>query len=304
MIRDEIKKLFSDSDVDSAYLIECIGDTYPAYVVRFLNCVGVAIPYNGSEVKEDFANAEIHTGTLVINGTPNECLFLTSGIESTRNEFAVFCEDFVDPGVDGIKRKEIISHPIDWWKNWKQLIGNAITEKRPYAVLGELLMYEYLLKNGIKVEWGGPKATSHDLVGKEEEYEVKSTTSRYDKIIHVAGQFQMQKEKRLYLYFCRFEQNVNGVSINDVVERMITQIGESREELNGKLALQGYGVGTSARNEKYQVHEVMQYEVNDEFPKITPESFVGGNIPKGIAHVEYNVDLSLLDGTAIEIEKY
>lgn len=34
---------------------------------------------------------------------------------------------------------------------------------------------------------------------------------------------------------------------------------------------------------------------------VLPQSFVGGTIPKGIEHLEYNVDLSLLDGTVIEL---
>lgn len=67
----------------------------------------------------------------------------------------------------------------------------------------------------------------------------------------------MQQQKRLYLYFCRFEQNTNGISINDVVDRLVSDEGESADEINGKLALQGYGVGSSARNERYQVHEVL-----------------------------------------------
>ena len=50
----------------------------------------------------------------------------------------------------------MIDCPVEWWKNWRQLIGNAITEKKSYAVLGELLMYEYLLQKGVNVEWGGP----------------------------------------------------------------------------------------------------------------------------------------------------
>ena len=52
MIRDEIKKLFSDSDIDSAYQIECLKNDCPAYVVRFFNSFGVAVPYDGSEINE------------------------------------------------------------------------------------------------------------------------------------------------------------------------------------------------------------------------------------------------------------
>ena len=300
MIREEIKKLFSNSDPDSAYRIEQVGKEYPAYVVRFIGSIGVAVFYDGDDFKESFANSDIFTGVINVDGMSHKCLFLMSSVESTRNEFAVFCEDFVDPGDDGNKRKELLSDPSIWWNHWKLLIGNAISEKRPYAVIGELLMYEYLLKGGKNVTWGGPKASSHDLISKDIDYEVKSTTSRYDKIIHVAGQFQLQTEKKLVLYFCRFEKNINGISINDMVDRLVNNCGEFRDEINGKLSLQGYSLGTSSRNEKYQVHEVVQYDVDESFPRITPDRLVGG-IPKGITKVEYDVDLSILDGERIPV---
>lgn len=300
MIREEIKKLFSNSDPDSAYRIEQVGKEYPAYVIRFTGSLGVAVFYDGADFKESFANSDIFTGVINVDGVSHKCLFLMSSVESTRNEFAVFCEDFVDPGDDGNKRKELLSDPSIWWNHWKLLIGNAISEKRPYAIIGELLMYEYLLKKGEAVNWGGPKASSHDLITKDIDYEVKSTTSRYDKLIHIAGQFQLQTEKKLLLFFCRFEKNINGISINDMVERLVNDCGEFRDEINGKLSLQGYGLGVSSRNEKYQIHEVLQYDVDDDFPRITPDKLIGG-IPKGITKVEYDVDLSVLDGKQISL---
>ena len=301
MIREEIKKLFSNSDPDSAYRIEQVGKEYPAYVVRFIGSIGVAVFYDGDDFKESFANSEIFTGVINVDGMGHKCLFLVSSVESTRNEFAVFCEDFVDPGDDGNKRKELLSDPSIWWNHWKLLIGNAISEKRPYAIIGELLMYEYLLKKDVAVNWGGPKASSHDLITKDADYEVKSTTSSYDKLIHIAGQFQQQTDKRLILYFCRFEKNINGISINDIVDRLVNSSGIFRDEINGKLSLQGYGPGTSARNEKYVIHEVIQYEVDETFPNITPAKFKDGIIPKGIKKIEYDVDLSVLDGKNVSI---
>lgn len=302
MLREEIRTKFANSDVDSAYRLDNLPKEYPAYVVRYLNSYCVAIPYDGAEVNEEFANAQLKTGIIKeADGTQRQGLFLMSSITETRNEFAVFCEDFVTPGQDGSKRKELLKNPVEWWKNWRRLIGNAIMEKRPYAILGELLMYEYLLKNGKNVQWGGPQAASHDLVCKNEEYEVKSTVERYQSIIHIAGQFQLQKEKALKLFFCRFEENVNGICIDDVVERIVSKSGISIDEINGKLSLQGYAPGTSYRKEKYQVHEVMAYKVDDKFPKITLESFAGGKMPAGITHLEYNVDLSVLDGEKIDL---
>ena len=78
MIRDEIKRLFSDSEIDSAYPIESVGEKYAAYVVRFYNSFGVAVLYSGDAIKEEFANAEIYNGVLTTDNEPHTCLFLTS----------------------------------------------------------------------------------------------------------------------------------------------------------------------------------------------------------------------------------
>lgn len=301
MVRDEIKKLFSYGDIDAAYFINGIDVLYPAYVVRKIGCFGVAVPYDGEEIRESFANAEICKGEMAIEGNTVSCIFLLSSIEITRNEFAVFCEDFVDPGIDGERRKRLLANPFEWWKEWRLLIGNAITEKRTYAVLAELLVYKYLLKQGKSVKWSGPNGSSHDLVCTDEEYEVKSTISRYDKLIHIAGQFQLQTDKPLNLAFLRFEKNNNGICIDDIVDGLVADFGEIREDIEGKLNMQGYGIGTSARHERYLLHEALEYKVDNSFPKIIPQSFVDGNVPKGVEHIEYDVNLDVLDAVKMEI---
>ena len=163
-------------------------------------------------------------------------------------------------------------------------------------------MYEYLLRTKSNVEWEGPKSSSHDIICSDAEYEVKSTLSRYDRIVHITGQFQLQAtSKELFLCFCRFEKNTNGISIEDLVNRLVYDSGVSAEEINGKLLKLGYGIGNSSRSEKYQLHEIICYLVDDKFPKITPESFRQGSFPSGIKRVSYDIDLSVVPGMAIDL---
>lgn len=302
-LAEEIRELLANSDKNTAYRINNVSEEYPAWVIRFWDDrFGVAVPYSGPIINENFANASLYSEKYNFGGTDIDCLFLTSSLEKSRNEFAVFCRDFVYEGTEGKHRKALTDNPIIWWEHWKLLIGNSILEKRPYAVLGELVMYDYLLDMGYEARWEGPKLSSHDLVCPNVEFEVKSTLSRYDKTIHISGQFQLKNAaKRLVLYFCRFEKNINGICINDMVERLANKQGESIDELNGKLNLLGYGKGSSARKEKYIINEVMQYAVDDKFPRIIPEMFKTGALPVGIKQLSYDVDLSLLDGDSINI---
>ncbi len=65
--------------------------------------------------------------------------------------------------------------------------------------------------------------------------------------------------------------------------------------------MQGYGIGNSARHERYLLHEALEYRVDNFFPKIIPRPFVDGNVPKGVEHIEYDVNLDVLDVVKMEI---
>ncbi|MNE96385.1 hypothetical protein D3C80_1945830 [compost metagenome] len=62
------------------------------------------------------------------------------------------------------------------------------------------------------------------------------------------------------------------------------------------LSRDGLHVGCAARTETYRLLESTVYNVNDEFPSITPLSFSSGAMPVGIVAIEYDVDLSALKG--------
>ena len=296
---DELKNWFAFGFPGNAITIGSIEKDHPAWVVRFKDEFGVAVPYNGVPVNEEFANARIYDRDLLFDGETRHCLVLISESENTRNEFAIFCADFVDPGEDGKHRQELLDTPVLWWKRWKNLIGNAIVEKQPYAVLGELITLYYLIGKGINPVWMGPKKSSSDIVADDSNNEVKSTIARYGKSVVISGQFQLNVDN-LYLFFLRFEKQAHGVSINDMVRKLVN-VGQDEYELNRSLKKLGYGIGNSAREEKYTLLEMLKYPVDDTFPKIVPESFVGGAIPNGVSHITYEVSLELLSCEPISV---
>ncbi|MNN97615.1 hypothetical protein D3C81_2168150 [compost metagenome] len=59
-------------------------------------------------------------------------------------------------------------------------------------------------------------------------------------------------------------------------------------------ALQRIGMeaGCSVRKEKFILLEARSYAVDNSFPRITPESFIGGVLPVGVVQFEYRIDLS------------
>ncbi|WP_289489968.1 PD-(D/E)XK motif protein, partial [Klebsiella pneumoniae] len=80
---------------------------------------------------------------------------------------------------------------------------------------------EFKLKTDPSAEWTAIRMGSRDIECAEEICEVKSTCKRYGAEITIAGQHQLVHKKPLYLYFVRMEESVEGISVNDMKNRLI-----------------------------------------------------------------------------------
>ena len=54
----------------------------------------------------------------------------------------------------------------------------------------------------------------------------------------------------------------------------------------------GFEKGISARRKRFIPFQMLQYEVDESFSRITPESFDNGMMPKGIQSITFEVDLT------------
>lgn len=68
---------------------------------------------------------------------------------------------------------------------------------------------------------------------------------------------------------------------------------------NGLDAL-GYSKGSSGRILRYRLLSMDDYLIDDDFPRIVPNSFKGGVLPKGIESITYVVSLINLKSVAID----
>lgn len=302
----EIRKLFAVSrykPYTNSYALSTVEKDYPAWVVRVRDGqYGVAIPYDGTPVNEDFNEINFWSEEFTINHQPHKLLLLTSENEKSREQFAVFCYSLVDPGKNGELRRKIEDDPIQWWKEWKELVGNSSVDKKPYAVIGELLVLQQLLEAGKNPTWGGPDAASKDIETDQAEYEVKSTISRYGKTVKISSQFQLaDSKKEEFLIFNRFEKKKSGLSINSLVKDLVARFGYSEDHLEKCLKKLGYKKGMSSRNEAYALIEQRAFKVDDHFPRISAASFIGGQIPLGIEKIEYTVDLDSCQNSLIPV---
>jgi hypothetical protein len=254
----------------------------------------IAVPQDAPIFRDDFSSIHLRMDNTIINNALIKTLRLESwDYENGKNVFSSICANFVDPK----NRFLLKSDPASWCEEWKKQLGNSVKRRSPYDVIAELLVLLELQKNNIRSDWAGPKKGSHDILSDKMEIEVKSSTVRGAKLVHISSQYQAQSGSKLplYLAFIGFEKSKNGILTIDSVVKDLSSAGFSKSTIDEGLRLCGYPEGKPERSrERYNRLEdkIQYYAVDERFPKITPESFVGGAIPQGINSLQYTVDLS------------
>lgn len=268
------------------------------WVVKIGGMQGVAIEVpKDKQVNETFSRIAYYTKEFMLNGQEHNLLMLVSNHPKLHDDFALICAGFLEKVLDSESYQEIQANPISWWHAMKELLGNANIEKAAYSVLAELVSYYYLLSKGERVTWAGPAGGTVDLAcASGDGYEVKSTTARYGTQITISSQYQLRANT---LLFYRFEPSLKGVSIQQMVEQLIAK-GVEEDELERALKKLGYRAGSEIREKPYVLLEALAYEVNEAFPKITPESFVTGQLPSYIPSITYTVELEGLPCTVLD----
>ena len=302
-LRDEIISNWEMDIIGFAHSIKTLEDLgYNGWTVKYRESYGVAIPYDGTEdIHEFFSNSEIRSDIISVKGELiQRAILLLADFSVSRSSFAALCEELINPGKNGDNRKNIVSSPVKWWQEWKELLGNKSIDERVYDTLGELCVLKYYVSSSIETSWGGPNAATYDIETPNGYIEVKSTVSRSKKEITVSSQFQLDPPgKELDLVLCVFEESThNGTSIDQVVSELISS-GISREYLNTRLTQKGMPEGMSARKRKFILHEMLKYRIDNSFPRITPQSFVGGVLPAGIKKITYTVSLEGLNAESL-----
>lgn len=297
-ILEEIRDGFASMASYGAMQLNTLTAEHLAYIIRIPDGYGVAIPVNKDmEVAENFNSCKFRTGLLSIGGNPSNYLMLISAFEEYRYEFASLCAELLSPGENGRDRKALLEDPLDWWKRWKELVGNDIKDKAVYSIIAELRVLEHKRISDPSAEWTATHMGSHDIECSTESCEVKSTCKRYGAEVTIAGQHQLVHKKPLYLYFIRMEESLEGISVNDMKKRLV-QTGYDPAKLEMELQQQGLEHGASIRDKKYKILEKRKYIVDESFPCITRESFKNNQLPAGIIQIVYTVDLDALSYTA------
>jgi hypothetical protein len=244
--------------------------------------------------EEEFSSVQIRTAQEDFTGRRQHGIVVECKHRlGTRSIFASLCEDFVRPE----NRALVTTDPGAWCEPWRVSLGNSLRKRNPCEVIAELLVLCELQKAGLAPCWEGPAKKNHDIVCPDFDVEVKSSTVRSARIITLSSENQLKAHanRPLFIAFCRFEQHPKGQHSIETAKKSLIRAGYDESKIEEGLAACGYTPGNRDRARRYNLLEdtTQYYSVDDGFPRITPESFVGGAVPQGILpNIEYRVDLS------------
>jgi hypothetical protein len=298
-LRDEIRSVFNIIEGDKFYILTALSNEYTGYVVSDSNYKGVGIEIDSKykDFKYSFENIKLFVKEKSTNGRIFHMLELVTDQAFDINKFSNLCIDFLDPGKNGEKRKQIQDNPQTWVDEWNLLIGNKATESNIYPYLGELIILKQLLKDGQDATM--TSQGSHDIETSNSNIEVKTTIMRYQSLIQIHSKYQLQRlnNNPLYLYFVRLEESTSGVSINSVLNDL-KNLNYNMSNIRSKIN----DLNSDVRDKCYKIDEIRKYLIDDKFPKITDDTFIDGKIPENISGLVYTVDLDGLPYENVKID--
>ena len=194
-------------------------------------------------------------------------------------------------------------------EDWRELFGRdrggQLGRSALAGLYGELwhLLQICTRAPGALQFWKGPSGDRIDIRTAGCALEVKTTLRQYGRVVEVHGQRQLQvpEGSDLYLAFMKLEEVEIGDSVPDLVER-VRDTGADRAELLKRLSEAGYDPSEEKRYREYrfEIVEDLIFQVDDQFPRIVPESFTGGNVPEGVLSISYSLDLTGSDFASID----
>jgi len=231
-------------------------------------------------------------------------LVITQETEQSADIFEMVLQNLLDHTINKQEDETlfyVIYKVLDKWRNFFQRGGyRKLTEEMQRGLFGELwFIQDWLNRNpGIPPllieQWEGPTSGRIDFKNSKCGVEIKTTNDKLLKTIKISNEKQLKLStavSKLFLYVCFIEQSKShGTSL----EAMVLKIREALAERSDRLALifndflleLGFNEDQYA-DSYYFVEKVEVFEVTDNFPKISSE-----NLPIGISHVSYSLDLS------------
>jgi hypothetical protein len=190
---------------------------------------------------------------------------------------------------------------LDRWRTFFKRGGfRKLSEEQQRGLFGELwFINDWLDKFPdqpplIVEKWEGPTKGRIDFTSGKYGLEIKTVNDKLTKSIKISNEDQLKISdaiSTIYLYVCFLEPSkTHGLSLQELAEQVKRKIADRSERiaLIYKDLLTDLGFSEEEYEEpKYFIEKIEVYEADENFPRLLKE-----DLPKGISHVTYNIDLT------------
>jgi hypothetical protein len=231
-------------------------------------------------------------------------LVITQETEQSSDIFEMILQNLLDHSINKNEEETLFStiyKILDKWRNFFLRGGyRRLTEEKQRGLFGELWFIQDWLNRFPGVppllieQWEGPTSGRIDFKNSKCGVEIKTTNDKLSKTIKISNEKQLKLSNGvsiIYLYVCFLEPSrTHGISLEDMVSQVRNAIAERSDRL--ALIFNDFLVDLGFKEDEYTdsyyfVDKVEVYEATGDFPKISYEE-----IPTGISHVSYSLDLS------------
>ena len=209
----------------------------------------------------------------------------------------------------GTEEKLITVNKIitSWIAFWGIQSGNLLSEESQLGLIGELFALKHFAGLNYQIaldSWKGPQGFVHDFVFDSYSIEIKTTLKgEHLHIINGLEQLTSLQEKDLYLLsIIASRNNTKGISLPEIIYDIAnTYLANDPEYLSiffNLLKSVGYNKihETDYDIFKFEILSNKVFIVDEEFPKITNESF-SYPIPKEVKQIRYTLDLNTVSSS-------
>lgn len=287
-----VSKILKVFLMDQQTIMSLNDDDCVSYLVRGYDSYSVAIPFElERRISQDFVGMKITNSFINYgnNSIASLCLTAPNSIDPMR--FAIIAADFISK----VNRLSLLEEPYEWIDKWRELFGDSLKKKMVYDVIGELIALKINLQKDSSLIWMGPLNGTHDIVGDNNIYEVKTTTKKTEYSITINSSYQLSTTKPTSIIFVRLEKKPYCTTINQLVSDLII-LGYSEKDLEDALKSVGYEKGERLRDESFDILSILKYKVDKEtFPLFTIEDINSFAPHSNITSYTIGLDLSTIE---------
>lgn len=248
---------------------------------------------------------ELKDSVLQLRGRPTRFLEIVSRDPNLENVFQKLAADIVRRLGEGASGATAVEDAMADFRALLLAARRLPTTERAAGLIGELIILNRLLTISPSAwrTWTGPLAGRHDFRNGDIAIEVKTSLRAQRKVLEISAIDQLLAPDggELVLAHHIIEHDAGGaLNAAEEAEKAMTS-SDDPAALADRLAEVGFA--TELRDQwaafRFSLLATDFYSVSGEFPRLSPTSFIEGELPLGVSHFRYRVDLSFAAGQRI-----